>query len=77
MQDSKSVGVVTPQYVQISTPLQLKSGLVLDSYHLVYETYGQLNAARSNAVLICHALSGNHHVAGVYTETKKKPWLVG
>ncbi|PXW90760.1 homoserine O-acetyltransferase [Nitrosomonas sp. Nm84] len=71
MQDSKSVGVVTPQYVQIDKPLQLKSGLVLDSYHLVYETYGQLNAARSNAVLICHALSGNHHVAGVYAETEK------
>ena len=71
MQDSKSVGVVTPQYVQIGKPLQLKSGLVLDSYHLVYETYGQLNAVRSNAVLICHALSGNHHVAGVYAETEK------
>lgn len=71
MQDSKSVGVVTPQYVQIDKSLQLKSGLVLDSYHLVYETYGQLNAERSNAVLICHALSGNHHVAGVYAETEK------
>ncbi|MBP6058061.1 MAG: homoserine O-acetyltransferase [Nitrosomonas sp.] len=71
MQDSKSVGVITPQYVQIGKPLQLKSGLMLDSYHLVYETYGQLNAARSNAVLICHALSGNHHVAGVYAETEK------
>lgn len=71
MHDSKSVGVVTPQYVQIAKPLQLKSGLALDSYHLVYETYGQLNAARSNAVLICHALSGNHHVAGVYAGTEK------
>jgi len=71
MQDSKTVGVVTPQYVQIGKPLQLKSGLMLDSYHLVYETYGQLNAARSNAVLICHALSGNHHVAGVYAEAEK------
>ncbi|MBS0586431.1 MAG: homoserine O-acetyltransferase [Proteobacteria bacterium] len=71
MQDSKSVGVVTPQYVQIDKPLQLKSGLSLESYHLVYETYGQLNAARSNAILICHALSGNHHVAGVYAENEK------
>ena len=71
MQDSKSVGVVTPQYVQINTPLQLKCGLVLDSYHLVYETYGQLNTARSNAVLICHALSGSHHVAGVYAKVEK------
>ena len=71
MHDSKSVGVVTPQYVQIDKPLQLKSGFVLDSYHLVYETYGQLNADRSNAVLICHALSGNHHVAGVYADNPK------
>ena len=71
MHDYKSVGVVTPQYVQIDKPLQLKSGFVLDSYHLVYETYGQLNAARSNAVLICHALSGNHHVAGVYADNPK------
>ena len=71
MQDSKSVGVVTPHYVTIDKPLQLKSGLLLDSYHLVYETYGQLNAARSNAVLICHALSGNHHVAGVYADKEK------
>jgi len=71
MQDSKSVGVVTPQYVQIDKPLQLKSGLSLESYHLVFETYGQLNAARSNAILICHALSGNHHVAGVYAENEK------
>jgi homoserine O-acetyltransferase len=71
MQDSKSVGVVTPRYVQIDKSLLLKSGLTLDNYHLVYETYGHLNNARSNAVLICHALSGNHHVAGVYAETKK------
>ena len=71
MQDSTSVGIVTPQYVQIGKPLQLKSGLSLESYHLVYETYGQLNAARSNAILICHALSGNHHVAGVYAENEK------
>ncbi len=71
MQDSKSVGVVTPQYVQIDKPLHLKSGLVIDSYHLVYETYGQLNTTRSNAVLICHALSGNHHVAGVYSGKEK------
>jgi len=76
MQDSKSVGVVTPQYVHIDKPLQLKSGLVLDSYHLVYETYGQLNAARSNAVLICHALSGNIMWL-VFMQIKRKLWLVG
>lgn len=71
MQDTKSVGVVTPQYVHIDRPLQLKSGATLDNYHLVYETYGELNAARSNAILICHALSGNHHIAGVYADKEK------
>ncbi|UJP05577.1 MAG: homoserine O-acetyltransferase [Nitrosomonas sp.] len=71
MQDSRSVGVVTPQYVQIDKPLQLKSGAALDSYHLVYETYGKLNAACSNAVLICHALSGSHHIAGYYADNEK------
>lgn len=71
MQDTKSVGVVTPQYVHIERPLQLKSGATLDRYHLVYETYGQLNAAKSNAILICHALSGNHHIAGVYADKEK------
>ncbi len=71
MQDSNSVGIVTPQYVHIDKPLCLKSGTVLNSYNLVYETYGKLNSARSNAVLICHALSGNHHVAGVYAGKPK------
>lgn len=71
MHDTKSVGVVTPQYVHIDKPLQLKSGVTLDRYHLVYETYGQLNAAKSNAILICHALSGNHHIAGVYADKEK------
>ena len=47
-------------------PLGLKCGLTLGPYQLVYETYGQLNAQRSNAVLICHALNASHHVAGVY-----------
>lgn len=55
----------------IDKPIQLKSGSVLDSYDLIYETYGELNADRSNAVLVCHALSGNHHVAGVYADKPK------
>ena len=71
MQDSNSVGIVTPQYIHIDKPIQLKSGSVLDSYDLIYETYGELNANRSNAVLVCHALSGNHHVAGVYADKPK------
>ncbi|HMU65130.1 MAG TPA: homoserine O-acetyltransferase, partial [Nitrosomonas sp.] len=71
MHDSDSIGIVTPQRLHFDSPLQLESGAILDSYELVYETYGELNAARSNAVLICHALSGNHHVAGVYADNPK------
>ena len=41
---------------------------MLPAYDLVYETYGTLNAAKSNAILVCHALSGHHHVAGYYAE---------
>lgn len=71
MHDSDSIGIVTPQRLHFDSPLQLESGAILDSYDLVYETYGELNADRTNAVLICHALSGNHHVAGVYADNPK------
>ena len=46
--------------------LRLQSGASIRDYTLAYETYGQLNAARDNAVLVCHALNASHHVAGVY-----------
>jgi homoserine O-acetyltransferase len=71
MRDLTSVGIVTSQKVQFDNPLHLKSGAVLDSYELVYETYGELNEDKSNAVLICHALSSNHHVAGYYADDPK------
>ena len=61
-----SVGVVTPQLLRFDSPLQLSSGASIGGYSLMVETYGQLNADRSNAVLICHALNASHHVAGVY-----------
>jgi homoserine O-acetyltransferase len=61
-----SVGVVTPQKARFTEPLKLKSGAVLPEFELAYETYGKLNAARSNAVLVCHALNASHHVAGTY-----------
>ena len=70
---NSSVGIVAPQTAHFKEPLTLKSGQVLSEYHLVYETYGKLNADKSNAVMICHALSGNHHVAGKYDETDKNP----
>ena len=68
-----SVGIITPQTAHFDTPMTLKSGATLDSYDLVYETYGTLNADKSNAILVCHALSGNHHVAGFHSEQEKRP----
>jgi homoserine O-acetyltransferase len=61
-----SVGEVVEQRARIATPLPLACGAVLPEYELAYETYGTLDAARSNAVLICHALNASHHVAGRY-----------
>lgn len=61
-----SVGVVSPQSAFFSDPLLLKSGASLRDYTVVYETYGVLNADKSNAVLVCHALNASHHVAGTY-----------
>jgi homoserine O-acetyltransferase len=61
-----SVGVVQPQRASFSEPLLLSSGASLPSFELMYETYGTLNAERTNAILICHALNASHHVAGVY-----------
>jgi homoserine O-acetyltransferase/O-succinyltransferase len=65
---SQSVGIVSARRAIFDKPLAFKSGAVLPRYELVYETYGVLNADRSNAILICHALSGNHHVAGHYAD---------
>jgi homoserine O-acetyltransferase len=66
-----SVGAVTPNDMQFDEPLALKSGAVMPSYSLRYETYGTLNADRSNAVLVCHALNASHHVAGWYAHDPK------
>lgn len=71
--NANSVGIVAPQTAHFNTPLTLKSGAVLPQFDLVYETYGTLNSDKSNAVLICHALSGTHHVAGKYHEDDKYP----
>ncbi|GLH34951.1 MULTISPECIES: homoserine O-succinyltransferase MetX [Pseudomonas] len=68
-----SVGLVTPQTARFDEPLALACGRSLASYELVYETYGSLNASASNAVLICHALSGHHHAAGYHATTDRKP----
>ncbi|MHC2146158.1 homoserine O-succinyltransferase MetX [Pseudomonas sp. PSXD-163] len=68
-----SVGLVTPQLAQFSEPLALACGRSLATYELIYETYGTLNSAASNAVLICHALSGHHHAAGYHSPDDRKP----
>jgi homoserine O-acetyltransferase len=65
------VGVVTPRTMHFAEPLELSSGACIADYDLVYETYGELNAARSNAVLVCHALNASHHVAGQYADLSR------
>ena len=69
-----SVGLVKPQKVVIEQPLKLACGVTLPSHTLAYETYGALNKDNSNAILICHALSGNHHAAGFYEGDAKPGW---
>ena len=73
MSQNSSVGIVAPQIAHFNEPLTLKSGQVLSQFNLIYETYGELNADKSNAVLVCHALSGHHHVAGKHSEEDKHP----
>jgi len=64
--DPSSVGAVSARKAHFDQPLRLRSGAELPAFDIAYETYGTLNAARSNAVLICHALNASHHVAGFY-----------
>ncbi len=71
--DSRSVGIVQPRVARFDEPLMLACGRELPGYELVYETYGELNPARDNAVLVCHALSGHHHAAGYHSEDERKP----
>ncbi|MBI0132714.1 homoserine O-acetyltransferase [Snodgrassella sp. W8132] len=73
MKEIDSIGIVTPQKWSFDSPLTLQNGCVLPRFELMIETYGTLNADKSNAVLICHALSGNHHVAGYYSKNDKHP----
>ena len=66
-----SIGIVAPHTKRFDSAFTFKSGAVLDGFDLRYETYGRLNAERSNAVLVCHALNASHHVAGFYADDPK------
>ena len=66
VRDTKSVGAVAPETMHFAESLALRSGASIQSYDLMFETYGKLNAAKTNAVLVCHALNASHHVAGYY-----------
>jgi homoserine O-acetyltransferase len=68
-----SVGIVSPKCIHFDVDLALRSGKTLSGFDLMIETYGELNQDRSNAILICHALSGDHHAAGFHSESDAKP----
>lgn len=67
-----SVGIITPQTFHFAEPLTLECNRTLPSFDLIFETYGTLNSDKSNAILICHALSGSHHAAGFHSDDYKK-----
>lgn len=71
---NSELDITQPKLLQIETPLTLTSGAVLPRYDLIYETYGELNADASNAILVCHALSGDHHVSGTDADGKVGWW---
>jgi len=71
--NKNSVGLVKPNSIDLKNKLDLDCGKTLDGFKLVYETYGKLNKSKDNAVLICHALSGDHHSAGYHNKNDKKP----
>lgn len=68
-----SVGIVEAERLTFDQPLALACGRTLPGFDLMVETYGELNQQKSNAILICHALSGHHHAAGYYSTNDKKP----
>ena len=75
MKHSKSeIGIVQTRFATVADELVLESGEKLGPVTLAYETYGELNADRSNAVLICHALSGDAHIAGYHEGESKPGW---
>ena len=72
--DKDSVGLVKTKFLKIDEPFELESGKSLECITIAYETYGKLNNDRSNAILICHALTGDAHAAGWHRGEKKPGW---
>ena len=60
-----------------TNPLYLESGRILEPYDIAYETYGEINDDKSNVIVVCHALTGSHHAAGVYEDETKAGWWDG
>ena len=63
---------ITTKTAKFDTPLYLESGRLLETYEIIYETYGEMNDDKSNIIIVTHALSGSHHAAGYY-EGDRKP----
>ena len=73
MKEINSIGIVKSKIFKCADPIKLSCGKTLDNFELIYETYGKLNKNKDNAVLVCHALTGNQHVAGRHKKTDKYP----